>query len=50
MTELGTHIIEFVAAKRDMTDLYPQLHHHYVTDVGTLKILHHDLVVCTTVI
>ena len=25
MTELVSHIMEFVAAKRDMTDLYPLL-------------------------
>ena len=25
MTELVSHIMEFVAAKRDMTDLYPRL-------------------------
>ena len=25
MTELVSHIMEFVAAKRDMTDLYPWL-------------------------
>ena len=26
MTELVTNIIEFMAAKRDMTELYPNLH------------------------
>lgn len=30
MTELVTNILEYVAAKRDMTDLYPNNHELFV--------------------